>query len=364
MDSELSTGALASGFNTLDELTSTRQRLTQRRQASTFFYGDEVPALLFHGAAEKVVLVPQDVAGTIDQWFIIGDVHGDYYALRNLVEQITWRCPDFRLVFLGDIVDRGLHPTECIAYILELAEKYPGRIAWIAGNHDVGVYFHEEKQCFLSTVVPSEFQAYLNREGEDRQARTKFGLDFIELVAGLPRALIFPDGLLVTHGGFPHTDLQKACAALPTPQEKRAWLNDPRCLEDFTWTRISGAKAKIPNRSSKGCEYGYADFASLCETLRDVIPVNRLVTGHDHPEGGFDEHPEWVLHPALTLTGFAFDHNCELEQAFSSGYLPYLVAGRMRVSERPEVLRIPVYANDLMAFHAAEVAPLFAVDAD
>jgi hypothetical protein len=235
---------------------------------------------------------------------------------------------------------------------LAFAKQFPHRILWIAGNHDVGV--HEESDgSFSASVSPSEFVELLNRDDFCLPFRHAFGREYIRLSRGLPRAVLFPDGLLATHGGFPQADLQKGVASMTTRREKLAWLNSSKSLQDFTWTRIT------PRRQGKGEFYGYRDFAAFCALTKDFFPVSRLVTGHDHPTGGACAYPEWKTHPALSLKGFGFDDDYDVPEAFNSLYQDHLVVGRCRREDIPEVIRIPVDREDLSNFFREEIEPIF-----
>ena len=76
-----------------------------------------------------------------------------------------------------------------------------------------------------------------------------------------PRALFFPDGMLVAHGVFPLADLH------PKLIENANW-NDPACLSDFVWTRAHPtARKKFPNRFSRGSQFGYEDFGGVVIAL-------------------------------------------------------------------------------------------------
>ena len=335
-------------------------RLKHAYTAWTTFAGEKEPPLLFYGGADKVVQMSPAVFGDASNWFILGDIHGDYFALRNAVEHIKGLCPNFRLVFLGDLVDRGHHPMECLWYLLALAHEFPQRVLWIAGNHDTGVTFDIERNRFHSTVSPSEFLSHLNQLDSWSPFRRKFGQEFIELVAGLPRAMLCPDGLLITHGGFPLTDLLTSLQECSSLKEKHTWLNNLQALQDFTWTRITPYRRKIPNRNSLGCSYGYADFEAFCDAVQDFFPAARLVTGHDHPEGGFDTHEEWKNCPALTLTGFGFADDYSHPSAFNEGYRDHLLVARCRQDDIPEVIQVPVDRADLQAFFEAEISSIFA----
>jgi hypothetical protein len=346
-------------LSTLEAIKETRAAHSYKAWMS--IYENRTPPLLNYGDSNKVPMMSVDVYGDADKWFILGDIHGDYYALRNAVEHIKSVCPEFRLIFLGDLIDRGPHPMECLWYILNLANDYPQRILWIAGNHDEGVTYNEESNQFYSTVYPSEFINHLNSIDPWVPFRKMFGLEYIELVANLPRAVLLPDGTLITHGGFPLVDLQNQ---LPETNNNVEWLNSPNALQDFTWTRITRYKMKLPNRASIGCSYGFDDFAKFCEVTNSFFPTKRLVTGHNHPEGGYDRHANWLTNPALTLTGYGFHDNYDNPEAFNSLYRQVLILGRCCPDAIPDVIEIQVDKTDLADFYHNELHQYFSARVD
>lgn len=69
--------------------------------------------------------------------YYIGDIHNEGDKLISLLDQIqdnfTW---DDRIVFLGDLVDRGLFAALTIDELVRLNRHYPGQIFFVRGNHD------------------------------------------------------------------------------------------------------------------------------------------------------------------------------------------------------------------------------------
>lgn len=63
--------------------------------------------------------------------WIIGDVHGCAESLRELVEQFP---VDDRLVFCGDVINRGPRIEESMGIAWQLVES--GRAVWLMGNHE------------------------------------------------------------------------------------------------------------------------------------------------------------------------------------------------------------------------------------
>lgn len=73
--------------------------------------------------------------------YAIGDIHGRYDLLRELMSKIVthWEASDkrakrVRLLFLGDIIDRGPDSAQCLRLVTNLV-KLP-RVNCLRGNHE------------------------------------------------------------------------------------------------------------------------------------------------------------------------------------------------------------------------------------
>ncbi len=65
---------------------------------------------------------------------VIGDIHGCYYTLRNLVQKINSDYPDIPIFSVGDLVDRGNFSFEVIDFMISK------KINFTVGNHDLMFY--------------------------------------------------------------------------------------------------------------------------------------------------------------------------------------------------------------------------------
>ena len=169
--------------------------------------------------------------------------------------------------------------------MFELIVDAPERVCVIAGNHDEALSYDGVR--FASSVAPSDFADFLNANLAHEWIE-RAGKLAVRLFAHAPRALFFPDGLLVAHGGFPLVDLH------PRLAETGDW-NDPACLADFVWTRAHPkARKKLPNRFSRGSQFGYEDFAAFCSLSAGLgRPVTHMVRGHDHVEERYAVYPAY-----------------------------------------------------------------------
>lgn len=341
-----------------DELKDIRARMAEifQRAAAKVASG-ELPLIGWGFSFPRVQKLAAEHEGK--PWFFMGDIHGDFLAWHRLFERVRQE-KDFRLCFLGDLVDRGPKDIECFAALLAAAEKYPSQILWILGNHDEGLRFNvgAEKR-FSSRVEPAEFVDYLNatNDGITPQQLENWGKLFIDICQRLPRAVLFKDGLLATHGGVPLQDRWENLKTLEAFQ-------DARTLEDFTWSRATNYPSKLgwkydPKRraTSSAFEFGYNDFAGFCKAVEQVFPVKRMVRGHDHVESGSEEPANYKdtenNKTMLTINGFGFNY---LNNSVAN-YRPKLALGVSISGRLPHVEEITYQPGEYAGVYPPKLMP-------
>ncbi|MET0795449.1 MAG: metallophosphoesterase [Polyangiaceae bacterium] len=274
----------------------------------------------------------------VTPFWIIGDLHGDLLALEAALAHIQKVAASSEnaaphLIFLGDFFDGEGFGLEVLLRVFELIIEAPERVCVIAGNHDEALSYDGAR--FRSSVSPSDFADFLN-EHLTHEWIVRTAKVAIRLTALAPRALFFPDGLLVAHGGFPLIDLHAALAAT-------ADWNDPACLSDFVWARMHPkARRKMPNRFSHGSQFGYEDFADFCAlSARLGRPVTHLVRGHDHVEERYAIYPAYRAHPVLTTV--ALSRRLNRERFGPAERAPTLA--RVIPASLPQVYRLCIPAS-------------------
>ncbi len=294
------------------------------------------PGLLFDkdraSPEDRAIHVTADDEG--GPLWIIGDLHGDLLALESALAQIESFSREAegapaRIVFLGDFADDEGFGLEVLLRVFELILQAPGRVTFVAGNHDEALSFDGTR--FASSVAPSDFADFLNAQLADEWV-SRAGRLAVRLTQHAPRALFLPDGLLIAHGGFPLVDLHAQL-------EKTGDWNDPACLSDFAWARAHPkARRKMPNRFSRGSQFGYEDFQDFCAlSTRLGRPVARMVRGHDHVEERFAIYPAYK---GRVLTTVALSRRLPREQFGPHERAPTIA--RREKDQFPQVYRLHI----------------------
>ena len=72
---------------------------------------------------------------------VIGDVHGHVHALEGLLAEMgyvavdgSWRHPDRKAIFIGDLIDRGTHQVETVRLVQAMVAAGDARM--VVGNHE------------------------------------------------------------------------------------------------------------------------------------------------------------------------------------------------------------------------------------
>jgi serine/threonine protein phosphatase 1 len=130
--------------------------------------------------------------------YAIGDVHGRLDLLAEMHAQIAAdimrvRPFDWRIVHLGDYVDRGPDSRGVIEFLVRQTAA-DGRIISLAGNHDIGFL------DFLAEPQPDELFA---TNGGDETARS-YGveLDFADMIGFLKSARALAAAVPRSHRDF------------------------------------------------------------------------------------------------------------------------------------------------------------------
>ncbi|NTV13984.1 MAG: serine/threonine protein phosphatase [Desulfobulbaceae bacterium] len=111
--------------------------------------------------------------------FAIGDIHGSFAKLRDLLDRLPYEAGRDRLVFLGDYIDRGPDSAKVLDLLCSWQERDPSIIT-LLGNHEYLLL--EYHRTGDPTLLP-----YLRKMGiaatlESYGVHTGFGLQSLEFL--------------------------------------------------------------------------------------------------------------------------------------------------------------------------------------
>ena len=102
--------------------------------------------------------------------FVIGDIHGRAQLLEQLIRDVPWDIKRDKIVFLGDLIDRGKESPAVIDRVMELMRENPNVIV-LRGNHE---------QMMLDCLEYGELQ-WLIPENGGQATITSYGINLEEV---------------------------------------------------------------------------------------------------------------------------------------------------------------------------------------
>eukprot|EP01091_Cochliopodium_minus_P017247 TRINITY_DN66_c0_g1_i1.p1 TRINITY_DN66_c0_g1~~TRINITY_DN66_c0_g1_i1.p1 ORF type:complete len:306 (+),score=83.51 TRINITY_DN66_c0_g1_i1:95-1012(+) len=136
--------------------------------------------------AREILLEESNVQRVDSPVTICGDIHGQFYDLKELF-RVGGDCPLTNYLFMGDFVDRGFYSVETFLLLLALKVRYPDRIYLIRGNH-------ESRQI---TQVYGFYDECLRKYGSVNVWR-----ECTEVFDYLSLSAVIDDKILCVHGGL------------------------------------------------------------------------------------------------------------------------------------------------------------------
>lgn len=231
-------------------------------------------------------------------WFVVGDLHGDFQSLCRILHKIYLRPEidpnNIRIIFLGDYIDRGARPLQVIKLLLLLKTTWPENFWLLKGNHEV--WRIDDSGAVQSTVTPHDTLDFWTQF-----FRAELFTALCRLFDALPVAYIQPlrptgrnkdedsPKILYVHGGIPRTEN----LLLP--------LHAEECREGFFWSDPEMEKEEVLNGPSRRFSFGRKDFLSFTRHHN----ISLLVRGHELRKDGFDLHEDLLGSERRIVTIFS-----------------------------------------------------------
>lgn len=135
-----------------------------------------------------------------DRIIIVGDVHGCYDELQLLLSNLKFDKTKDRLIFAGDLPDRGPKTGEVVRFVRN------GGYECVCGNHD-DKHIRNHKHEKLARENP-KYKNPIHMSEDKRIAHSQMSDEDLEWMTALPKKIYIEEyNLLVVHAGvLPHRD--------------------------------------------------------------------------------------------------------------------------------------------------------------
>lgn len=90
-------------------------------------------------------------------YFIIGDIHGCYFTLREMLDK-HWVTEKEKLIVLGDFVNKGKHTFAVIEFLMKLKKKSGKNLVILKGNNEY--LFEEYYRDSITLGAKQKFENY------------------------------------------------------------------------------------------------------------------------------------------------------------------------------------------------------------
>jgi serine/threonine protein phosphatase 1 len=236
--------------------------------------------------------------------FVIGDIHGRRAQLNLLLEMLPREPNTDTLVFLGDLIDRGVDAPGVVSDVIALEREAPAHVHCLRGNHEQMLldFLDEGATIWLKPIIGGErtFEQYtgeqllITKEEDYEAARQQLKeiipaehLDFIRRTPFYYE----DDYALYVHAGLDHgkhpseTDSQQ----LLWTRSKDFYLHyrGKPCLFGHTPTAFLPYRGRVGRHgiyifhSAIGLDSGYNHNSPLsCLQLPDFVLYQSYANGH------------------------------------------------------------------------------------
>lgn len=149
------------------------------------------------------------------EYYIIGDIHSDTVSFKRILHICEFfknivEKKRFRLIFLGDYVDRGKAHIKTLEHIMALKYVFPNNVYLLRGNHDDGTIIDGEIKLCVKKPDEEAREDYFFLYLSDLLINNECKLHIINLYLKFFNSLCniaFIDNMNITvmavHGGIP-----------------------------------------------------------------------------------------------------------------------------------------------------------------
>ena len=126
--------------------------------------------------------------------YVIGDLHGNFKALKRVLKKWHFRDEIDTLIFLGDLADGHQHPDKCLLRLLKIKNFIP-----IMGNHDLFI-----KKWLEKNIIDKR---WIRLGAKDTIKRLTPYKEELKYYFSITKSYHIENNTICTHGGFNHKRL-------------------------------------------------------------------------------------------------------------------------------------------------------------
>lgn len=217
--------------------------------------------------------------------FVVGDIHGMFPQLRKALNEVSFDTEKDRLIFVGDLIDRGTHSRDALAWLKQPWTKS------LQGNHEImlvmayrAVNYMDEcepwmARCWQSDAGGGQWAYYIYEDEYKDEFR-----EWYDILVDLPLAMEIPvNGKMV---GLTHAEIPNGYT---WDQTKKILMEggDPsgRLIETISWGRPRFQKYKLIKEHFNNVELVEHDLhrESLIEGIHCVIQGHTPIGNENFP---------------------------------------------------------------------------------
>mmetsp|Transcript_360 Transcript_360/g.353 ORF Transcript_360/g.353 Transcript_360/m.353 type:complete len:494 (-) Transcript_360:187-1668(-) len=222
--------------------------------------------------------------GSLGQFTVCGDTHGQFYDLCNIFEVGGFPSAANPYLFNGDFVDRGSFSFEVVFTLLALKLAEPSGLHLLRGNH-------ESKN--MNRIYG--FEGEVKHKYDD----TVMGL-FTDVFNWLPLCAVIQDSVFVVHGGL-STEKNVTLAdiaAVPRGREPP----ESGLMSDLLWSDPQPQPGRAASKRGVGFSFGPDITAAFLE----ANGLSLLIRSHEVKDAGYV-----VEHDGKCITVFSAPNYCD-----------------------------------------------------
>lgn len=136
--------------------------------------------------------------------FVLGDIHGEYEYLKDVLQKSGFDYENDLLIQMGDIVDRGPEPFKCMDELLKIKH-----LVILLGNHDMTFKHYINGGANILSSYPSN-GVQVTEQKWNELSKAQKDMYEAKIFNKMTKYFVTPDHILFVHGGFdPKVPIEK-----------------------------------------------------------------------------------------------------------------------------------------------------------